>query len=490
MDITPAQQRDVPPGNMLFTRKPIQAMDADGGEHGFKRTLGPLSLVALGIGAIIGAGIFSLTGIAAADNAGPAVVVSFLLAALGCALAGLCYSELSGMIPAAGSAYSYAYASLGELVAWIIGWALTLEYAVGAATVSVSWSGYVVSFLGKFGLALPHALTASPFDTDALGNPSPGMVNLPAMLIIACVSMVLIRGISESAKTNAVIVTVKLAVVAAVIGFGAFYVKPANWHPFIPPNAGAFGHFGVSGIFRGAATVFFAYIGFDAVSTAAQETRNPERDMPIGILGSLAICTVLYVLVCLVLTGLLSYTKLHVSAPVSVAIGQTPLPFLRVAVDVGAIAGLTSVILVMLLGQSRVFYSMSKDGLLPSVFCSMHPRFRTPYLSNLLFMVFAGLAGGFTPISSLGHMTSFGTLLAFVIVCVGVLVLRRVDPARRRAFRTPYVPYVPAAGILVCGALMASLPLQTWVLAMVWLAIGLVVFFTYSRFHSHLRGYS
>ncbi len=476
-------------GNPLFAKKPIAAMGADDehGEHGFKRTLGPLSLVALGIGAIIGAGIFSLTGIAAADNAGPAVVLSFLLAALGCALAGLCYSELSGMIPAAGSAYSYAYASLGELVAWIIGWALTLEYAVGAATVSVSWSGYVVSFLGKLGLALPHALTASPFDTDAMGHAAPGIVNLPAMLIIVCVSMVLIRGISESAKVNAVIVAIKLAVVAAVIGFGAFYVKPANWHPFIPPNTGNFGQFGISGVFRGAATVFFAYIGFDAVSTAAQETKNPERDMPIGILGSLAICTVLYVLVCLVLTGLLSYTKLHVSAPVSVAIGETPLPFLKVAVDIGAIAGLTSVILVMLLGQSRVFYSMSKDGLLPGVFCSMHPRFRTPYLSNLLFMVFAGLAGGFTPISALGHMTSFGTLLAFVIVCVGVLVLRRSDPSRRRAFRTPYVPYVPAAGILVCGALMASLPLQTWLLAMVWLLIGLGVFFGYSRFHSELR---
>ena len=477
-------------GNPLFARKPIEALSAEqGGEHAFKRTLGPISLIALGIGAIIGAGIFSLTGIAAADNAGPAVVLSFLLAALGCGLAGLCYSELSGMIPAAGSAYSYAYASLGELVAWIIGWALTLEYAVGAATVSVSWSAYVVSFLGKFGLALPHALTASPFDTDAMGHPAPGLVNLPAMLIVVCVSLLLIRGISESAKANGVIVAVKLAVVAAVIGFGAFYVKPENWHPFIPPNAGEFGHFGISGILRGAGTVFFAYIGFDAVSTAAQETKNPERDMPIGIMGSLAICTVLYVLVCLVLTGLMSYTKLHVAAPVSVAIGQTPLPFLKVAVDIGAIAGLTSVILVMLLGQSRVFYSMSCDGLLPRIFSSVHPKFRTPWLSNLLFMVFTGVAGGFLPISALGHMTSFGTLLAFVIVCIGVLVLRRTDPTRRRAFRTPYVPWVPAGGIVVCGALMASLPGQIWVLAFVWLLIGLAVFFSYSRFHSRLRGY-
>ncbi len=475
-------------GNPLFAKKPIKAAD-DGGEHGFKRTLGPWSLVALGIGAIIGAGIFSLTGIAAADNAGPAVVLSFLLAALGCGLAGLCYSELAGMIPAAGSAYSYAYASLGELVAWIIGWALTLEYAVGAATVSVSWSGYVVSFLAKFGLALPHALTASPFDTDATGHAAPGLVNLPAMIIVVLVSLILIRGISESAKVNSAIVVLKLVVVAAVIGFGAFYVKPANWHPFIPPNTGEFGHFGISGIFRGAATVFFAYIGFDAVSTAAQEARNPERDMPIGILGSLAICTFLYVLVCLVLTGLLSYTHLHVSAPVSAAIGQTPLPFLKVAVDIGAIAGLTSVILVMLLGQSRVFYSMACDGLLPRVFSNVHPRFRTPYLSNLLFMVFTGLAGGFTPIEKLGHMTSFGTLLAFIIVCVGVMVLRRTDPGRRRAFRTPFSPAVPIAGIIVCGALMASLPLETWMLAFAWLLIGLGVFFTYSQNHSRLRGH-
>jgi APA family basic amino acid/polyamine antiporter len=472
--------------NPLFSCKPIAALDSVSGEHSFKRTLGPLSLVALGIGAIIGAGIFSLTGIAAADNAGPAVVLSFLIAALGCGFAGLCYSELSGMIPAAGSAYSYAYASLGELTAWIIGWALTLEYAVGAATVSVSWSSYVNKFLSDVGLALPHALVASPFDSDAMGHPDPGIVNLPAVIIIVLVSLLLIRGISESAKVNGAIVVLKLAVVAAVIGFGAFYVKPSNWHPFIPPNAGEFGHFGISGVFRGAATVFFAYIGFDAVSTAAQETKNPERDMPIGILGSLAICTVLYVLVSLVVTGLLSYTKLHDAAPVALAIGQTNLPWLKVAVTIGAIAGLTSVILVMLLGQSRVFYSMACDGLLPKVFSAVHPRFRTPWLSNLLFMVFAGVAGGFLPISQLGHMTSFGTLLAFVIVCIGVLVLRRTDPSRRRAFKTPYVPYVPIAGIVVCVALMLSLPLQTWILAMVWLLIGLGVFFGYSRRHSRL----
>ena len=470
--------------NPLFATKPI----ASGHGDEFKRTLGPVSLVALGIGAIIGAGIFSLTGIAAADNAGPAVVISFLIAAFGCALAGLCYSELSGMIPAAGSAYSYAYASLGELVAWIIGWALTLEYAVGAATVSVSWSSYLTSLLASFGVALPHALTASPFDLDAAGHPDPGIINLPAMVVIVLVSLLLIRGISESAKVNGAIVALKLLVVAAVIGFGAFYVKPANWHPFIPPNAGTFGHFGISGILQGASTVFFAYIGFDAVSTAAQETKNPERDMPIGIMGSLAICTVLYILVCLVVTGLVSYTKLHVAAPVSLAIGQTPLPFLKVLVSFGALAGLTSVILVMLLGQSRVFYAMAKDGLLPRVFAAVHPVFRTPWLSNLMFMAIAGVAGGFLPLSLLGHVTSFGTLLAFVIVCVGVLVLRRTDPARRRAFRTPWVPVVPVAGIIVCGGLIYTLPGQTQLLGLGWLLIGLVVFFSYSRIHSRLTG--
>jgi APA family basic amino acid/polyamine antiporter len=473
--------------NTLFVCKPIGVIGASTSED-FKRTLGPVSLVALGIGAIIGAGIFSLTGIAAADNAGPAVVISFMIAALGCAFAGLCYSELSGMIPAAGSAYSYAYASLGELVAWIIGWALTLEYAFGAATVSVSWSSYLTSFLASFGVGLPHALTASPFDLDSMGHPDPGIINLPAVLVIVCVSLLLIRGISESAKVNGVIVALKLLVVAAVIGFGAFYVKPANWHPFIPPNAGTFGHFGISGILQGASTVFFAYIGFDAVSTAAQETKNPGRDMPIGIMGSLAICTVLYILVCLVVTGLLSYTKLHTAAPVSLAIGQTPLPFLKVAVSFGALAGLTSVILVMLLGQSRVFYAMSKDGLLPAVFAAVHPRFRTPYLSNLTFMVFASVAGGLLPLSLLGHVTSFGTLLAFVIVCIGVLVLRRRDPGRPRAFRTPWVPFVPVAGIVVCGGLIYSLPSQTLLLALVWLLIGLVIFFAYSRGHSRLTG--
>ena len=473
----------ISPPNPLFARKSIESLSGGtpAGQHEFKRTLGAGSLIALGIGAIIGAGIFSLTGTAAAHDAGPAIVLSFIVAAIGCGFAGLCYSELSSMIPVTGSANTYAYASLCELVAWIIGWELTLEYAVGAATVSVSWSTYVAKLLGGFGLALPQALSASPFDAH------PGLINLPAIVIIALASLLLIRGISESARVNTAIVILKVAVVCVVIVVGAFYVKPENWHPFIPANTGHFGDFGISGIMRGAGTVFFAYIGFDAVSTAAQETKNPGRDMPIGIMGSLAICTVLYIAFSLVLTGLLPYTSLGGAAPVADAIGQTPFPVLQALVKLGAVAGLTSVILVMLLGQSRVFYAMSRDGLLPPVFSAVHPTFRTPWKSNILFMVFTGAMSGFLPIRQLGEMTSMGTLLAFVIVCIGVLILRRTDPDRKRTFRAPWVPFVPIAGILVCGAMMASLPLFTWELLVVWLAIGLVIYFAYSQFHSHLR---
>jgi APA family basic amino acid/polyamine antiporter len=469
--------------NPLFSTKSLESLCAapEPGAHTFKRTLGPLSLVGLGIGAIIGAGIFSLTGTAAAHDAGPAIVISFIIAAVGCGFAGLCYSELSSMIPVAGSAYTYAYASLGELVAWIIGWELTLEYAVGAATVSVSWSTYLNKLLGGLGLGLPHALSASPFDTV------PGLINLPAVLIIMAASLVLIRGISESAKVNGAIVMLKVAVVVVVICVGAFYVKPANWHPFVPENTGHFGDFGWSGVARGAATVFFAYIGFDAVSTAAQETKNPGRDMPIGMMGSLAICTVLYIAFALVLTGLLPYQQLGSAAPVADAIGQTPFPILRGLVNLGAIAGLTSVILVMLLGQSRVFYSMSRDGLLPPIFSAVHPKFRTPWMSNILFMIFTGVMGGLLPIKELGELTSMGTLLAFVIVCIGVMVLRRTNPQRPRVFRTPWVPFVPIAGIVVCAAMMAALPLITWEMLIVWLVIGLAIYFTYSQFHSHLR---
>lgn len=460
----------------LFRRKPFASLlsaSADD-QHELKRTLGAPSLVALGIGAIIGAGLFILTGIVAADHAGPAEVLSFLIAAIGCAFAGMCYAELASMLPVAGSAYTYAYATMGELVGWIVGWDLVLEYAVGAAMVSVAWSAYVGHFLGTWGIVLPHALTSTPFEG--------GIVNLPAIFIIVVLSLLLIRGISESAKVNAAIVAIKLVVVALVIGVGVFYINPANYHPFLPPNEGVFGAFGWSGVMRGAGMIFFAYIGFDAVSCAAQETKNPRRDMPRGILGSLAVCTVLYVAFALVMTGMVNYHDFKgVAAPVALAISRTPYPMLLTIVTLGIIAGFTTVILVMLLGQSRVFYAMSRDGLLPPVFSAVHPRFRTPWITNLIFMVLTSALGGFLPIESLGNMTSIGTLLAFVIVCAGVWVLRRTQPHAPRGYRTPCVPVVPVLGVLVCLAMMASLDELTWIRLVVWLVIGLCVFFGYSR---------
>lgn len=482
-------QTTVPPSS-LFQRKSITALLAgrDGGAT-LKRCLSARSLVALGIGAIIGAGLFSLTGIAAADNAGPAVVLSFVVAAIGCALAGLCYSELASMIPLSGSAYTYAYATLGELVAWIIGWDLVLEYAVAAATVSVSWSSYVLNLLHGFGIDIPARFAACPFETVTLADGShvAGLINLPAMVVICCVSLLLIRGISESAGVNMAITIVKVAIVLIVIVFCAGYVKAANYHPFIPPNNGHFGEFGLSGIMRGAGVVFFAYIGFDAVSTCAAEAHQPERDVPIGILGSLAICTILYIGFALVLTGVVNYHAMHGDAkPVMTAIDVTSFSWLKVTVNIGVICGYTSVMLVSLLGQSRVFYAMAQDGLLPGIFGHLHRRFQTPWLSNLLFMVFTGTLAGFLPIEVLGHMTSIGTLLAFSIVCAGVLVLRRTDPGRERGFRAPFSPLVPLLGIAVCGAMMLSLGWENWLRLGVWLVIGLVIYFGYSRRHSRL----
>jgi len=455
--------------------------ESEDSEHSLKRTLGPVNLVALGIGAIIGAGLFSLTGIAAAENAGPAVVLSFVVAAIGCAFAGMCYSEFSTMIPIAGSAYTYAYATMGELLAWIIGWDLVLEYAMGAATVSVSWSSYVVKLLHMLGLELPASLANCPFD------PTPGIINLPAVLIICVISALLIIGIQESARVNGVIVVIKVAIVIVVIAIGFGYVNRANYHPFIPPNTGTFGEFGPSGVMRAAAVVFFAFIGFDAVSTAAQEARRPQRDMPIGIIGSLAVCTILYVLFARVLTGMVNYKIFKGDAsPVATVIRQFPSEALQIMIVVGIIAGYSSVILVMLLGQSRVFFSMSRDGLLPRVFSDVHPKFRTPWHCNLIFMIFVSLLSGFLPISKLGHMTSIGTLLAFVIVCIGIMVMRHTRPDLPRPYRTPLVPLVPVLGIVVCLAMMASLNVETWYRLVIWLGIGLIIYFTYSRHHSHL----
>src|SRR5713101_7230639 len=422
----------------LFATKSLERImsESEGGTHTLKRTLTATSLIALGIGAIIGAGLFSLTGLAAAQNAGPAVVLSMVVAAIGCAFAGLCYSEFSCAIPVAGSAYTYAYATLGEWLAWIIGWDLVLEYAVGAATVSISWSGYVVSLLRDFGITLPAQFLAGPFEpVHVPGGPDiQGIVNLPAMFILVCISLLLMLGIQESARVNAIIVVVKLTVVVVFIFLGWRFINPANYTPFIPQNEGEFGRFGISGIMAGAGTIFFAYIGFDAVSTAAQEARNPKRDMPIGIIGSLAICTVLYVAFSYVLTGMVNYKELGVSAPVAVAIDRTAYGWLKLLIKFGIICGFTSVILVMLLGQSRVFYSMSRDGLVPKVFSAIHPKFQTPWRSNLLFFFFVAPFSAFLPLSIVGHMTSIGTLFAFVIVCVGVWVMRVKNPDVKRPF--------------------------------------------------------
>jgi APA family basic amino acid/polyamine antiporter len=484
----------------LLRRKDISALQTEAGsDESLKRALGPVNLVALGIGAIIGAGIFVLTGQAAATYAGPAIVYSFLLAGTACALAGLCYAEFSAMIPIAGSAYTYGYATLGELLAWIIGWDLILEYLFAASTVAVGWSGYVVSFLKDLGINIPPEYTSAPYiHTTPAGaglnvwrlftegwSSTGAVLNVPAMIIVALITILLIIGISESAKFNNVIVVIKLTVVFLFIGFGLAYINRANWHPFVPPPTGP-GHFGWDGIVRGAGVIFFAYIGFDAVSTAAQETRKPQRDMPIGIMGSLAICTILYIAVSLVLTGIVKYTELNVPDPIAVGINAAgpDLAWLRPVVKIGAIAGLSSVILVMLLGQPRIFYTMAKDGLLPPVFSRVHPRFRTPYVASILTGIAAMAFAGLLPIGLLGELVSIGTLLAFAIVCAGVLVLRYTEPDRPRPFRTPLVPFVPALGILACVYLMLGLPVDTWARLVIWMIIGLAIYFLYGRRHS------
>ncbi len=472
----------------LFIKKPLSVLLSEAnasGEQTLKRTLSSGSLVALGIGAIIGAGLFSITGMAAANYAGPGILISFVIAAIGCALAGLCYAEFSSMIPVAGSAYTYSYATMGEFIAWVIGWDLVLEYAVGAATVASSWSGYFGKLLANYGVAFPEALMKSPFDPG-------GMINLPAVFIVVIMSMILIRGTSESAWVNALIVILKVSIVIVFIVIGFNYIRPENHHPWIPANKGSFGEFGWSGVIRAAAVVFFAYIGFDAVSTAAQETKNPKKAMPIGILGSLIICTVLYILFAYVMTGVTNYTNFEGGelAPVATAIdymgpmvnGVVPkpdFPWLNNMIIIAILLGYSSVILVMLLGQSRVFYSMSTDGLLPKVFSAIHPKHRTPYKSNLLFMLFVSLFAAFVPGRIVGEMTSIGTLFAFILVCAGVLVMRSTMKDAPRAFRVPLVPYVPILGILVCLGMMVFLPFDTWIRLLVWMLIGLDIYIGY-----------
>jgi APA family basic amino acid/polyamine antiporter len=479
--------------SQLWIKKPLDKLMADSSGEGnqLKRTLGAPSLVALGIGAIIGAGLFSLTGIAAAEHAGPAVTISFVLAAFGCAFAGLCYAEFASMIPIAGSAYTYSYATMGEFVAWIIGWDLVLEYALGAATVAVSWSRYLLEFLNGFGIHLPVELVCSPFEIVKLSDGTiieGGMINLPAILIVSLLSLLLIRGTQGSALMNNVLVILKVAVVIIFITLGWSHIDPANYTPYIPENTGSYEHFGWSGIATGAAVVFFAFIGFDAVSTAAQEAKNPQRDMPIGILGSLVVCTILYVLFAHVMTGLVNYTLFANDAkPAATAFAKTGYDFLQNALILAILAGYTSVMLVMLLGQSRVFYTMSNDGLLPPFFREIHKRFHTPWKTNLFFLVFVSAFAGFVPVSDLGHMVSIGTLFAFCLVCAGVWLLRIRMPDLPRAFKTPLVPFVPIMGIGVCLYLMYSLPIESWYRLGIWLLIGLAVYFFYGKKHSKMR---
>ena len=454
----------------IFARK---SLAAGPGESGMRKTLGLPSIVAIGVGAIIGAGIFVLTGTAAARYAGPGVMLSFVLGGFVCALVGLCYAELAAMLPVAGSTYSYTYATLGEIFAWMIGWDLVLEYAMGAATVAVGWSGYAVSLLKDIGITIPPALTTH--------------VNLPAAAIVAVLTLLLLAGTKESARLNNIMVAIKLVVVVAFIAVGVFSVAPAHWHPLIPANAGEFGHFGLSGVLRGSSVVFFAYIGFDAVSTAAQEARNPQRDMPAGILGSLGISTVLYIAVAAVLTGIVPYDQLNVPDPIAKAVDVIGLGWFSLMVKIGALTGLTTVILVLLFGQTRIFFTMAEDGLLPGLFAYVNPTLGTPVRSQIMIGVVVAIVAAFVPIDILGEMVSIGTLCAFILVCAAVLYLRRSDPAAARPFRVPAVPWIPIAGILVCLLLMAGLPGATWLRLLVWMAIGLGVYAAYGRHHSVLR---
>jgi APA family basic amino acid/polyamine antiporter len=476
----------------LWKKKSLDLLRTEAVEskHGLRRTLGPLALMSLGIGAIVGAGIFVLSGVAA-QHTGPALVLSVIVSGVGCAFAGLCYAEFAALIPVAGSAYTYSYATIGEFLAWIIGWDLILEYAVGATTVSIGWSGYFVSFWQRtLHLPFPAELSKSPWEPIHLadGTTIHPVFNLPAAFIIVVVTTLLIIGIRESANFNNFIVLVKVGVVLLFIIVGALYVNRSYWHPFLPANQGVFGEFGFSGVLRGAGIIFFAFIGFDAVSTAAQEARNPERDMPIGILGSLGICTVLYILAVMVLTGLQPFRLLNVADPLALAIDSTPARiWLSPIVKIGALLGTTAVILVMMLGQTRVFYSMAHDGLLPKPFGQIHKRFRTPYISTALTGVCVAIAGGLLPLRVVGELVSIGTLLAFVIVSASVMVMRKNHPDIRRPFRTPAVWLVGPLAIIVCGGQMLGLPRDTWIRLFVWMAVGLVIYFTYSRRHSLLH---
>ena len=490
--------------SQLFATKPLSLLlDEMKGEQRLRRVLGPVQLSALGVGAIIGAGIFVATGSAAHNVAGPALMVSYVVAGLTCVFAALCYAEFASMVPVAGSAYTYAYATLGELFAWIMGWDLVLEYAVGSATVANGWSGYFQSVLAKFGLHLPAALSGPPIVYDtAAGHfiQTAGFVNLPAVLVVAVVTAVLVKGIQESAKFNSAMVVLKLAAVLFVIMVGAFYVNPDNWHPFAPFGMSGLSIFGTPvmgqtdaggqpvGMLAGAAIIFFAYIGFDSVSTHAEEAKNPKRDVPIGIIASLLICTVLYIAVVAVLTGMVPYTKISVDAGVSDAFKQVGLPWAEFIIAAAGVAGITSVLLVLMLSGPRVFLAMARDGMVPrKFFGDVHPVFRTPHRSTILIGVCVAVLAGFLPIDALLHLTNIGTLFAFLVVCVAVLIMRRTNPDAERPFRVPFFPVVPILGILSCLLLMLSLPAENWYRLFGWLALGLVIYFGYGYKHSELR---
>ena len=470
----------------LFTTKSIDSLRADAESNTLRRALGPLNLTTLGIGSIIGTGIFVLTGTAASQNAGPALIISMIIAGVGCAFAGLCYAEFASMIPVAGSAYTYAYATMGELLAWIIGWDLILEYALSTATVAVGWSGYFGSLLADAGLRIPPVLSAAPGETVAIagGAAVHGVFNLPAAAIVLVVASLLMIGIRQSANTNTALVAIKAMVLVIFVVAGAAYVNRDNLTPFIPPNTGTFGHFGWSGVLRGAGVMFFAYIGFDAVSTAAQEAKNPQRDMPIGILASLAICMVLYIAVAIVLLGIVPYPKLNVADPLAVGIDATGLKWFSPVLKVSALFGLFSTMLVTLLGQTRIFFSMSRDGLLPALFQRVHPTFRTPHVSTIVTGSIVAVAAGVLPIGVLSVLVSMGTLLAFVLVSLGVLILRRTSPHISRPFKTPGLPWVPLLATAFCLLQMIALPVQTWVRLVIWLAAGLLIYFAYGKPHA------
>jgi basic amino acid/polyamine antiporter, APA family len=476
--------------NNLLATKSVQDLAASSDNADLKRSLGRGALTAIGVGGIIGTGIFVLTGLAAANHAGPAIVIAFVLAGIGCIFAGLCYAEFASMIPVSGSAYAYSYATMGEFIAWFIGWNLVLEYLVAASTVAVGWSRYLVKLLDSFGINfLPPELTNAPLSFTADGIVATGaLFNMPAVFVIAVVCAILVAGISQSSTVNAIIVAIKVGIVVLVIGFGAYFITPANWQPFIPENTGTFGQYGWSGILRASGIIFFAYIGFDAVSTAAQEAKNPQRDVPFGILTSLIVCTILYVLMSGVLTGMLPYKELNDAAPVATALEAHPtLLWLTRPVILGALAGLTSVILVMMLAQSRIFYSMSRDGLIPPAFASCHPTRKTPIFSTVVTGVFAALIGGVLPIEILGELVSIGTLIAFVTVCAGVLVLRHLRPDLPRPFRVRWPWFTCIGGIVFCGGMAAFLPGETWIRLLVWTLVGITIYFVYGYRHSALR---